>query len=50
MMLSPVLNGAPPRLLHVHEVRETKSTVSGSEMVIIKIQYGKEIELHTNND
>ena len=49
-MLSPVINGTPPVLLHVHEVRETNSTVSGSEMVIIKIQYGKEMELHTNND
>ena len=45
MMLSPVLNGTPPRLLHFHEVRETKINVSGSEMVIIQIQDGKEMEV-----
>ena len=28
-MLSPVLNGTPPRILHVHEVRETNINASG---------------------
>ena len=48
-MLYPVLNGTLPRLLHVHEVRETKRNVSGSEMVIIQIQGGKEMELRIKN-
>ena len=48
-MLYPVLNGTPPILLHVHEVRETKRNGSGSEMVIIQIQGGKEMELRIKN-
>ena len=48
-MLYPVLNMMSPRLLHVHEERETKRNVSGSEMVIIRIQGGKEMLVQTNS-